>query len=177
VGGAIGGLAFLLIIGSVIFLWRRCGARQSRLVIDKCNENNSRLMPFLPRYGSTNGNGSVHQSHKPKPLAGLESSAPPVLLGQSKSEPDASGRNHHQLPGTATHPVPPLQPLSTEQREALQQSQRDLFRPSESATPSHTNPYPATGSPGEEVLRAEVDELRREVEAIRDIAQPPPSYR
>jgi hypothetical protein len=39
-----------------------------------------------------------------------------------------------------------------------------------------TNPYSSSGSGREDVLRAEVDELRREMEVIRNITQPPPSY-
>jgi hypothetical protein len=89
---------------------------------------------------------------------------------------DSSGRDHQLPPGAASPPIPPFQPLSSKQREVLQQHQAHRYQPSESALSSFTNPYSASVSGREDILRAEVDELRREMEVIRNIAQPPPSY-
>jgi hypothetical protein len=182
VGGVIGGLAFLLLIVGAVFFWRRRRIQQSRVVVDLQNEN-PQPQPFITQYYPINANDSAFQFPKPSPTTPLtptrqeplsEPRPEPIRIEGSYS--DASGPNHQLSPSTPTLPSPQFQPLSTKQREALQQNRSHQYQPSESAVSSLTTPYTASGSGREDALRAEVDELRREMEAIRNIAQPPPSY-
>lgn len=85
-------------------------------------------------------------------------------------------------PGAAAPPPPPL--ISAKQREVLGLSLNRIPgtyhhapAPSVSAVSTLSNPYSGSGSgSGTEDLRAEVEQLRREMENIRHMAEPPPGY-
>lgn len=77
------------------------------------------------------------------------------------------------LPAGAASAVP----MSGKQREVLSTRNQNLARV-HNPTPSVStlsNPY-STSASGTEDLRAEVEQLRREMESIRNIAEPPPGY-
>lgn len=73
--------------------------------------------------------------------------------------------------------TPPVAMSNNKQREALSlrnQDPTDGYNPTPSpSAPADPNPAPA---PGTENLRAEMDQLRREMESIRNITEPPPEY-
>ncbi|EKM77069.1 hypothetical protein AGABI1DRAFT_108435 [Agaricus bisporus var. burnettii JB137-S8] len=182
VGGVIGGIAFVLIVATAIFFWRRRRVHRLRGGIDLHDEHHAKPHPFVTQYAPVNNNDSAFQFSQQRSDASLspppwqESLPEPFSEPQNSERPHSytSGRNH--LSATPTLPITAPQPLSTKQREILRQNQSHQSQPSESAVSTLTNPWSAAGSGREDVLRAEVDELRREMEAIRNIAQPPPSY-
>jgi hypothetical protein len=89
----------------------------------------------------------------------------------------SDGRGKYLPVAITTSQIPPNQLLSKKQRGALEQAPNP-----ESTVPNPTNPNHGTGFGrndalrADETLRAEVEALRREMEAIRNIAQPPPDY-
>ncbi|EKM77075.1 hypothetical protein AGABI1DRAFT_130801 [Agaricus bisporus var. burnettii JB137-S8] len=186
VGGVIGGLVFLLIVGGAILFWRWRQMQRSKVILNPLySEEPVNPQLFTSQYAPISSKGSVLRT-----WAGLVRHHPnrktPARdeLCERFSDRHDPGRPHHRdtswrdhRPPIATKrpPITPPQLLSSKERGVPGRNLSHSDR-SEPAQPVVTIGQSAAGSRGDEILRAEVDELRREMEAIRDITHPPPSY-
>ncbi|XP_006457506.1 hypothetical protein AGABI2DRAFT_123370 [Agaricus bisporus var. bisporus H97] len=186
VGGVIGGLAFLLIVGGAIFFWRRRQIQRSKVVISPLYPKepvNPQL--FTSQYAPISSKGSVlrtwaglvrrHMNHRPPARDELCERFSELHDPGRPYNRDTSRRDNRPPIATKRPPIMPPQLLSSKEREVPRQHPSHS-NPSEPAQPVVTIGRSAAGPGGDEILRAEVEELRREMEAIRDIAHPPPSY-
>ncbi|KAF7783398.1 hypothetical protein Agabi119p4_1422 [Agaricus bisporus var. burnettii] len=186
VGGVIGGLAFLLIVVGAIFFWRWRQIQRSKVVISPLYPKepvNPQL--FTSQYAPISSKGSVlrtlaglvrcHTNRKPPARDELCESFSEVHDPGRPHNRDTSWRDHRPPIATKRPPIMPPQLLSSKERSVPGQNPSHP-NPSEPAQPVVTTGRCAAGPRGDEILRAEVEELRREMEAIRDMAHPPPSY-
>ncbi|XP_006457508.1 hypothetical protein AGABI2DRAFT_181692 [Agaricus bisporus var. bisporus H97] len=186
VGGVIGGLALLLIVGGAILFWRWRQMQRSKVILNPLySEEPVNPQLFTSQYVPISSKGSVlrtwaglvrhHPNRKPPARDELCESFSELHDPGRPHNRDTSWRDHRPPIATKRPPIMPPQLLSSKEREVPRRnpSHSDQFEP---AQPVITIGRSAAGSRGDEILRAEVEELRREMEAIRDIAQPPPSY-
>lgn len=165
-GGVVGGAAFLFIVAGAIFFWRRHKVRQH--VVDPLyEEERVEPHPFNTQYAPISDDDGALPLRK-------RSRHPNIRLSTGN---DLSDRRSGPPGETATPPITPPQPLSSKGRGILLQNQSHQNQSALSEPALTGAPSTAGGETGGEIWRAEVEELRRQVEAIRDIAQPPPSYR
>jgi hypothetical protein len=164
VGGVIGGLALLLVITSAIFFWRRCVQRK-RNIPGPGNKGYSVLRPFRAQAIPV----SLNNHCQNEILMNVGVLHFHISKFQPSSEPGHPMQN-------VTQPPSALIPLASKEREFLQQNELHHRHHSELAVPIPANETEVSESGGGEILRAEVDDLRRELEAIRNIAQAPPVY-
>jgi hypothetical protein len=179
VGGVIGGVALFLTVAGAIFFWRRSRVKkQPKVVIDpRYEEEQAKPHPFDIQRAPIN-NDSASQLQKRSSNANLMPSNRESLEPRSESRHSGGsyldGRGDTHLPVATTLPVQSSK-QSYNEREASQQNQ-SAQNPSESAESASTNARSAMRSERGQTWRVEVEELRREMEAIRNMAQPPPSY-
>ncbi|KAF7783408.1 hypothetical protein Agabi119p4_1432 [Agaricus bisporus var. burnettii] len=168
VGGVIGGLALLLVIAGATLFWRRRQVQQHKGVVGLRDEGNHNLQPFIiPSYTPVNNSDNASGPRKQNLDASRRRSIFRGPFSKTSSDPLRTGklhlndseRNNHSQAADNVAAVSPPQSLSNREREIIRQNRSST-----------------AGSVREVALRAEMDELRREVEAIRHIAQPPPSY-
>jgi hypothetical protein len=164
VGGVIGGLALLLVITSVIF-FRRRRMQQASKIPDVDNTAHSVLRPFRAQAIQV----SLNDHCQNEILMDVGVLHFHISNFQPSSEPQYPMQSVNQ-------PASPLVPLASKGRELLQQNEPHHRHHSERDILIPANQTVVSGSGRGEVSRAEVDDLRREMEAIRNIAQPPPVY-
>jgi hypothetical protein len=170
VGGVIGGVALFLIVVGAIFCSRRSRVRQPKVVIDPhYEEEQARPRPFETQRGPT-ANDSTSRLQKQSSNANLLPSDP----REPRSESRHSAGFNEDPPLAGAAPVQ-LSQSSQKDREASlpNQSAQNQSELVDSAPP---NAPSAVRSERAQTWRAEVEELRREMEAIRNMAEPPPSY-
>jgi hypothetical protein len=144
------------VVLSAIFFWRRRQIR-TRAVVKPFNEHPAESYPSSNERVPSNWQA-------------------PTLQCRKRLHSDGRGENHRER--TTASLVPLGQPLPRKHREAL-----DRASNSELAASNSTNANSGSGASGHEnlvahdTLRAEVEELRREMETIRSLARPPPEYR
>jgi hypothetical protein len=162
VGGVIGGLALLLVITGAIFFCRR-RMQQAEITLGPGNKDYFVLRPF----GTQVIPVSLNNHYQNKTLMKVGCCIPKHILDvQPSSEPEYSMKKMNL-------PTPALVPLASKEREVLQQNELPRRRHSAVAMVVHAGPSHVPEHGRGEILRAEVDDLRREVEAMRNIAQPP----
>ncbi|KAF9445097.1 hypothetical protein P691DRAFT_735541 [Macrolepiota fuliginosa MF-IS2] len=183
VGGVLGGLAFLLILFAGGIFWRkRQQKRYAAVTID--DDAYAKPRPFNTAVSSS---APVVNYHPNDPDLARSPPSPSTTSPGPWTPPGWDGVSQPQQPGSGTDTTPDSLPvgaagaMSNKQREALglraNQNRARVHNPtpSESAVSTLSNPYSAPGSQTEE-LRAEVEQLRREMANIRHMAEPPPGY-
>lgn len=167
VGGVLGGFAFLLLAATIFVFWRKHKQRRQSTIAAILDEEHYEAEPFTAaRYGTAN-DSMVQISHQ----TSLGWTPDGLVLSQPQSPPDVAPAT--LPPGAATPGI------SRKQREALGLSRGHISMQSESAVSSFSNLNPAptpVSATGTEDLRAEVEQLRREMETIRHITDAPPGY-
>ncbi|KAF7783397.1 hypothetical protein Agabi119p4_1421 [Agaricus bisporus var. burnettii] len=185
VGGVIGGLAFLLIVGGAIFFWRRRQMQRLKVVVNPLLEEPVNPQLITSQYAPISSKGSIlrtwaglgrhHANRRPSATDELCERFSELHDAGRPHNHDGSCRERRPLIATTPPPIVPHQVLSSKERGDPRQNPSHSNQ-AEPAQPVVTIGRSAAESGGEEIWRAEVEELRREMGAIRDMAHPPPSY-
>lgn len=166
-------MTFLLFVGVILFfLWRK---HKQQRTLEPIDDKYSKLRPFTTERVV---------SYNPNP-SGTDRSG--LSQSQGRANAGATGRKgvSRPLQGLDADPMPMLLPtgvtppvaMSNKQREALNRRNQGPphgHNPTSSVS-TQSDPYFASVA-GTRDLRAEMDQLRREVESIRNITEPPPEY-
>lgn len=157
-------MAFLLVLAAIFLLWRRRKQRQHHATVAVLDEEPHKVESLtLTQYNNINGSMiPVSQTH-----LGWAPEGPVFSQPQTPSEVHTSSTSP---PARAAAPA-----MSRKQREALGLLRRRTTLLSESAVSSFSNPV-SVSAVGTEDLRAEVEQLRREMESIRHVTDAPPVY-
>ncbi len=162
VGGVLGGLAFLLVATATFVCWRKRKQRQHAAIA----EDPHRAHPFVAAR-LNHANGDVGQeTHQASARGKLASGR--AALPQPRSPPGMRTTSNLLVSRAAAA-------ISRKRRGPVGVFHSRNSVPRESAVPpsSGSNPTPTSGT---ENLRAEFEQLRREIETIRRITDAPPEY-
>ncbi len=170
VGGVLGGLAFFLLVAAAAFIFWRKRKRQQLAAITVIDEEQYKPDPFSVAEYNNVSRGVAQMPYSI--IVGGQRAPDGAGFFQPQSPSDVGTSSTSLSAGAAAVPTPAM---SRKQREALGWSRGHVSMQSESALSSFSSPHSASAS-GTEDLRAEVEQLRREMESIRNIADAPPGY-